>query len=115
MLWGVPTALILAGVSLPASRGVLWIPSFSVMSIACLVNARRCGRLHCHLTGPLFLLVAIASTLDVFAVLRVDWRLALGAVVIGTMMAYGVESVRGKYVKAMVPSARECDASLPRL
>jgi len=32
----------------------------------------------------------------------------LGAVVIGTMMAYGVEWVRGKYVKAMVPSAREC-------
>jgi len=29
------------------------------MGGACLVNAVRCGRLHCYVTGPFFLLGAI--------------------------------------------------------
>ena len=32
-----------------------------VMGLACLVNAARCHRLHCYITGPYFLLLAVAA------------------------------------------------------
>jgi hypothetical protein len=31
------------------------------MGVVCLVNARRCSRIHCLFTGPFFILGAIAS------------------------------------------------------
>jgi hypothetical protein len=54
LVWCVPSLLILLGIVWSDARTWLWIPSFTVMGAACLINARRCGRLHCHLTGPLF-------------------------------------------------------------
>lgn len=33
----------------------------TVMGLACLVNAARCHRLHCYLTGPYFLLLALGA------------------------------------------------------
>ena len=44
-------------------RMIVWTAGCFIMSIACLVNAMRCGRLHCYLTGPFFLLGAIVSLL----------------------------------------------------
>lgn len=32
-----------------------------VMGVACLVNAARCHRLHCYLTGPYFVLLAVGA------------------------------------------------------
>lgn len=34
-----------------------------VMGVACLVNAARCHRLHCYLTGPYFLLMALGAAM----------------------------------------------------
>lgn len=34
-----------------------------VMGLACLVNAARCHRLHCYITGPYFLLLAVAASI----------------------------------------------------
>jgi hypothetical protein len=31
------------------------------MGVACLVNASRCGRVHCWFTGPFFILGALTS------------------------------------------------------
>src|SRR5207247_6076405 len=31
--------------------------------VACVVNAAHCGRVHCYVTGPLYLLAAIATLL----------------------------------------------------
>jgi hypothetical protein len=64
LLWLAPAALVLVGVLSPSHRAALWVPAFGVMGAACLYNARRCGRLHCHITGPLFLGGAIATALD---------------------------------------------------
>lgn len=36
-LWCAPTALILVGVAVPSVRAALWIPSFALMGVACLV------------------------------------------------------------------------------
>jgi hypothetical protein len=102
LLWFAPTALILIGALLPSARAVLWIPSFAVMGMACLVNARGCGRLHCFVTGPLFLAASLASALDAFAVVGIDWKLIFLGAGIGTLLAYGLEWLRGKYVGTSV-------------
>jgi hypothetical protein len=107
VLWCVPTALIVAGIFAPAARAVLWIPSLTIMGVACLANARHCGRLHCHITGPVFLLGAIASVLDALAVVSIDWKLVIAGTAIGTLVAYALERTRGKYVEASVPSAAD--------
>ncbi len=37
---------------------VIWPVALVWMGVACLMNARRCGRRHCYLTGPFFLVMA---------------------------------------------------------
>jgi hypothetical protein len=69
-----------------------------VMGVACLLNARRCGRLHCHLTGPLFLLSALATLLDATGIVAIGWPSILIASVGGTAFGYGLELLRGRYV-----------------
>lgn len=69
VLWCIPTLLVLVGALVPPVRAVLWVPSFAIMGVACLVNARGCGRLHCFVTGPLFLLAGLATAFDPFAIM----------------------------------------------
>jgi hypothetical protein len=45
----------------PALRTILWTLSLGFMGTLCLLNASRCGRVHCYFTGPFFVLGAIAS------------------------------------------------------
>jgi hypothetical protein len=40
---------------------ILWSTSLAVMGVACLLNASRCGRVHCRFTGPFFILASVAS------------------------------------------------------
>jgi hypothetical protein len=98
LIWCVPAALVLLGVFWPHARAALWIPSFLVMGSACVFNARRCGRLHCHITGPLFLVAALATLLDALAVISVAWPWILIPTVAGTALGYALEQVRGLYV-----------------
>ena len=42
-------------------RAVVWAVCLGVMAAGCLVNAIRCGRMHCYFTGPFLLLMALAS------------------------------------------------------
>jgi len=46
---------------LPA-RGValIWVVLFVWMGTGCILNARRCHRPHCYISGPVFLLGAVA-------------------------------------------------------
>lgn len=97
-IWCAPAAVILVGVLWGSARAALWTPSFLVMGIACLLNARRCGRLHCHVTGPVFLLAAIATLLDAMGVVAIGWPWVLVAAAVGTAIGYGLERVRGLYV-----------------
>lgn len=64
-VWGIPIAILLS-VNIvqhywPATL-VLWmmIGSYAWMGIGCVINAARCGRLHCYVSGPVFLLGALA-------------------------------------------------------
>ncbi|KAB2911533.1 MAG: hypothetical protein F9K40_00620 [Kofleriaceae bacterium] len=98
LIWCVPAALVLLGVFWAQARPALWIPSLVVMGTACLFNARRCGRLHCHITGPLFLVAALVTLLDALAVISIVWPWILIPPVAGTALGYGLEQLRGLYV-----------------
>ena len=99
LLWGLPAAALILGSFLaPVPRMLLWTPAFAVAGVACVVNAAQCGRLHCYITGPLYLLAAAATLVAgmEFVPLRATW--IAGAVVGGTILAHIPEWVRGKYL-----------------
>jgi hypothetical protein len=100
LLWYVPGALFLIGVFWSEVRVWLWAPALVVAGTACLVNATRCGRLHCYFTGPLWLLAAAATLLRGFGILSLPWSWILGAVLCGSLLAFVPEWVRGTYVRS---------------
>ncbi len=64
--WGLPVLMILTPsvVAMPLRVAVaLLAGGFTWMGVACLVNARHCGRRHCFLSGPLFLIGAVLVVL----------------------------------------------------
>jgi hypothetical protein len=50
------------------ATALVWIVSFIWMGTGCILNARRCHRLHCYISGPAFFLGAAALTLFVSGV-----------------------------------------------
>jgi hypothetical protein len=62
LLWCVPWVAFALGSGTPAwLKTILWPISLTVMGTACLLNAFRCGRVHCRFTGPFFIPCAIIS------------------------------------------------------
>ena len=53
------------------SAAIVWAASFIWMATGCILNAVRCHRLHCYISGPVFLLGAFAAGL--LAASRVDF------------------------------------------
>jgi hypothetical protein len=55
-----PHAALVAGllVVVPA-RMVIWIDALAWMGVACILNARGCGRTHCRFNGPHYLVMII--------------------------------------------------------
>lgn len=99
LLWGLPIAMFVAGGALPQLRAFLWVPAFLVAGVACVANAAGCGRLHCYVTGPLYLLAALATVLAAGQVLPIP-AYAIGAIVVlGTLLAYLPEWLRGPYLR----------------
>lgn len=98
LLWGIPTVLLLAGAILPTARAWLWVPAFAVAGAACLANARRCGRIHCFITGPLYLLLAAAVLLGSLDLLAIDAGWIALLAIVGTIAAYVPEWLRGRYI-----------------
>jgi hypothetical protein len=98
-LWYLPALAVLIGLALPHGRPWFWIPAFSVMGVACLANAARCGRLHCYVTGPVFLLTAIYVLLAVFnrAPMYAGPAFAIGLVI--TVLGFIAERPFGTYRK----------------
>ncbi len=100
LLWGLPIAAIIATsiAGSPMLRTVVWTASWTEMGIVCLINARRCGRLHCYLTGPFFLLGGAASLLHGLGILPLRWSwIGFTMLVGGVILTYLPEWVWGKY------------------
>ena len=64
--WYLPLSVCVATTYLASStRGIalVWMVSFVWMGTGCILNARRCHRLHCYISGPAFFLGAAALVL----------------------------------------------------
>ncbi len=58
------------------------------MGVACLANARHCGRTHCHVTGPFFFLMATGVVAYAGGLLDLGddgWSILAGVIFIGTI------------------------------
>lgn len=82
-------------------KTVVWTASLGVMGAACVANAARCRRLHCYVTGPFFLLMAVISLLYGLGVLplgRRGWNaIGLAVLVGGIALSCLPEAFLGKY------------------
>lgn len=64
--WGLPAVVATLTILLADRHLTLFLAAsaaLAVMGGACLVNAARCRRLHCYLTAPYFLLLALGGLL----------------------------------------------------
>lgn len=104
MLYWLPAiAIVAAGVPAVNNgwRTVVWTAALATMGAACIVNALRCGRVHCYLTGPFFFLMALAALSYGLGILHLGgngWNL-LGVIgLIGAIALWFLpEMLLGKY------------------
>ena len=63
LYWLPAIAIVVAGTPAISSgwRTVVWTVALATMGVACIVNALRCGRVHCYVTGAFFLLMALVA------------------------------------------------------
>ena len=97
LLWYLPIVLVIVGSSWNRGRVWLWVPAFVVMGVGCLLNAARCGRTHCYVTGPLFLLAAVYVALSAFGIVPLHPGLFLLVVLGACCLAMCAEIPLGSY------------------
>jgi len=102
LTWGIPIAILLLSPEIGTRYLVIvWPVLLTVMGVACLLNARRCGRTHCYVTGPFFLLLAGVALLYGIGLLPLGsrgWSTLSLALVIGTVgLCFGSEWILGRY------------------
>ena len=103
LYWLPAIAIVVAGVPAISSgwRTVVWTVALGTMGVACIVNALRCGRVHCYLTGPFFLLMALIALSYGLGMLHLGgngWNLLGLIALIGTIaLWYLPEMFLGKY------------------
>ena len=108
--WGLPILIVFSmnfasGIIPGAAIIVILAAAFAWMGVGCLINARRCGRRHCYLSGPVLIAGALGVLLQGFQVidlgpyrlLIVIWGLLLG-------LTFVPEWIWGRYVQASRPS-----------
>jgi hypothetical protein len=102
LLWGVPISVLLAASWLPERYlVVIWPVVLTFMGVACLANARRCGRVHCYATGPFFLILAGGSILYGLGVMPLGsngWNTLGLILLVGSIaLCSGSELLFGRY------------------
>lgn len=105
VVWGIPiVAMILSANTGGGPTNVIVFPIALVwMGGACLLNAFRCGRLHCFVTGPYFLLMAVLSFFHATSSIPLGSRgweiIGYGTLIGAIVLWYGPEWIWGKYVR----------------
>lgn len=99
LIWGIPAALLI--MSPVQYFAIVWPAVLAFMGVACLLNARRCGRVHCYVTGPFFLLLALVGLLYGLGVVPLGargWSMLSIALVVGSVVFICVpEWLFGRY------------------
>ncbi len=71
------------------------------MGIGCVANAVRCGRVHCYVTGPFFLVMAAVALLfgvGALALGKYGWNLLGAVALVGALvLIYVPERLFGTY------------------
>lgn len=102
--WGLPMIImVVSRLYGEASTAIAWPLALGWLGGASLLNAARCGRVHCVFTGPFFLAMAIIAllfSLGIFEVSDRSWS-ALAAITVlgGAIIWLGSEAFFGKYVQ----------------
>jgi hypothetical protein len=102
LAWGLPWAAILASLFARVPlRTAIWIIALSWMGMACVLNAKRCGRTHCRYTGPYYLaMIAPVAALGSGVVSRriYAWVVLAGFILPGSaVLWWASELAWGKY------------------
>jgi hypothetical protein len=102
LLWCVPWIAFAVGFgAAPWLKTILWSASLTVMGVACLLNASRCGRVHCYFTGPFFILCAVISLGYGFGLLPLGpsaWKwIGLGTIIGALALGCIPELFLGRY------------------
>ena len=110
LLWVVPAIILVLTAGLGgAYLVVIWPVLLAFMGAACLLNARRCGRLHCFITGPFFLVLALLALLyglDIVPLGPHGWQWLTDALLIGGCVLTCVpEWLFGKYTRRPASTA----------
>lgn len=100
--WLPPIAIVVTGnLASVGLRTFVWTAALSIMGTACIANAVRCGRVHCYITGPFFLAMAVVTLLYGLGVLplgRNGWNLIGLTILVGAIALYYLpELFFGKY------------------
>jgi len=106
-LYWLPAIAILAVGPLAISNGgraVVWTVALTAMGMACIVNALRCGRVHCYATGPFFFLMALVASSYGLGILhpgRNGWNLLGLIALVGAIALWCLpEMFLGRYRKS---------------
>lgn len=106
VVFGLPIlALVVSGAASVnfALRTAIWVAALSAMGVACVVNARRCGRVHCYATGPFFLIMAGVTLLYGLGLVPLGargWSWISLAVLVGAVVLCCVpEALFGRYYR----------------
>lgn len=105
LLWWVLP--IVVGVSLNflkvslAATALVWALVFAWMGTGCVLNARRCRRLHCLISGPVLWIGAIGAGLVSLGVVRGAQALnyVIDTTVVLTLLSFAPEMIWGKYTR----------------
>ena len=64
---------------------------FFVTGIMCVYNYKRCGRYHCKITGPGYILLGILTLLNILDVVSFPWFWIWVIFALITLAAFGLE------------------------
>jgi hypothetical protein len=100
--WGLPIAAMVLTIGVPHPvKTWVWIAALAWTGIACLINARRCGRTHCYYTGPFFLIMTLPVLLHGYEIVPLGtegWKwLAIAIGVGGGGLWCVTEKLLGRY------------------
>jgi hypothetical protein len=102
--WGLPVAIGasvgLLHLSFRAGAAICAV-LFLWMAVGCLLNARRCHRLHCYISGPVLLLGAVFAVLVALNLVNLSPQVfnnAVGAVLLLALLSFVPEIVWKRYL-----------------
>jgi hypothetical protein len=103
--WGLPIAIgILANAPHLSQRldAAVWSLVFAWMATGCLLNALRCHRVHCFISGPVLLLGAIFAALAATGVIEPGahtFSLAINGTLLLALLSFAPEIVWKRYAR----------------